>query len=210
MVAVVNTLAVSTVHVAAQRVGTSWPWYIIRGAGFTAAGLLVLLMLSGIGQFTGIIYRWVEPIKMWAIHKAMAIALLVAIVVHVGFLLIDKFVPFSLVQVLVPFTSHYNNGTSIYGLAFGSLAVAFGILAAYLVMIVIASSLGWIDTKTKRWRVLHYLNYAIVLLVFLHALYVGSDLRYGMFRELWVLLGMVVLVAIVARIWRAGVIRRSK
>ena len=43
----------SVVSIASHRVVTSWPWYIVRGAGFVAAGLIVLLMLSGIGQGLG-------------------------------------------------------------------------------------------------------------------------------------------------------------
>ena len=57
-------IATSTVHVVVQRVSASWPWYIIRGAGFVAAGLLILLMLSGIGQVTGITYRFIEPVML--------------------------------------------------------------------------------------------------------------------------------------------------
>jgi len=46
-------------------------------------GLLILLMLSGIGQVTGLTYKIVEPVKAWVIHKALALALCGAIVVHV-------------------------------------------------------------------------------------------------------------------------------
>ena len=48
----VSLAATDTVHVVTNRLSTSWPWYIIRAAGFISAGLLVLLMLSGIGQVT--------------------------------------------------------------------------------------------------------------------------------------------------------------
>jgi hypothetical protein len=71
-------LAVSSIHIATHRVASSWPWYIIRAAGFTAAGLIILLMLSGIGQVTGFTYRFIAPIKAWAIHKALALALCIA------------------------------------------------------------------------------------------------------------------------------------
>jgi hypothetical protein len=201
-------LATSAVNIATQRVGASWPWYIIRGAGFVAAGLLILLMLSGIGQVTGIIYNFIEPITAWAIHKALAYALCVSIAVHAGFLLIDKYVHFSLLQVLVPFASHYNNGTKLGGVPLGALAVTLGITAMYGIAIVIASSLGWIDTKKKAWRKLHYLSYAVAFLVFLHALYIGSDLKYGTFRKAWIAVGFIVALAVVVRLWRAGTVKK--
>jgi len=202
-------VAASTAHIITQRVATSWPWYIIRAAGFISAGLLVLLMISGIGQVTGITYRFIEPVKAWAIHKAMALALCASIAVHVGFLLIDHFVPFSLTQILVPFASHYNNGTKMLGLPLGGIAITLGILAMYCVAIVVASSLGWIDSKKKTWRKLHYINYAIVFLVFLHALYAGSDLKYGIFRKAWIALGIIVAIAVVLRLWRAGTMKKQ-
>ncbi len=200
--------AATAVSVATQRVETSWPWYIIRGAGFVAAGLLILLIISGIGQVTGIIYRFIEPIKAWALHKILAYALCASIAVHIGFLLIDKFVPFSLIQLFVPFASTYNNGTSFIGLPLGILAITFGILAMYGVVIVVASSLGWIDTKKRAWKRLHYVSYAIAVLIFIHALYIGSDLKYGVFRQAWIAVGFVVAAAIIIRLWRAGTIKR--
>jgi hypothetical protein len=87
--------AASTVSEAGKRVGAEWTWYVIRAAGFTAAGLIVLLMLSGIGHVTGFTFRFIEPIKAWLIHKALAYALCVAIAIHIGFLLIDHYIHFS-------------------------------------------------------------------------------------------------------------------
>ncbi|HEY8998779.1 MAG TPA: hypothetical protein VIM53_00490 [Candidatus Saccharimonadales bacterium] len=194
----------------AARISESWTWYVIRAAGFVAAGLLILLMLSGIGQVTGLLYKFIDPIKAWAIHKALAFALCGAIVVHVGFLLIDQYLPFSLVQVLVPFASHYSNHTTLLGLSLSGIAVALGVLAMYGVAIVVLSSLGWIDTKKGVWRKLHYLNYFIILAVFVHALGTGSDLKYGLFRSAWTFVGFILLLAVVSRLWRAGTLRRKK
>lgn len=192
----------------ASSFSTAWPWYIIRGSGFVAAGLLILLMLSGIGQVTGFTYRFLEPVKAWAVHKAMALALCFAIVLHGGFLLVDHFVSFSLAQILVPLQSHYTNGTKLWGIALGSLAVSLGILAMYGVALIVATSLGWIDTHKKTWRWVHYLSYFVMFAVFVHALYVGSDLRYGTFRAAWVGLILLVALAVISRLARAGSLRK--
>ncbi len=203
-----DLLANNAVQVASQRVGTSWPWYVIRAAGFVSAGLIALLMLSGIGQVTGITYRFLEPVKAWALHKAMALALCVSLAIHIGFLLLDHFVKFSLVQLFVPFLNRYNNKTELLGLPLGWAAVAFGVLAMYGIAIIVLSSLGWIDTKKGAWRKLHYLSYVVAIFVFLHALYAGSDVQYGIFRAAWMLLGLIVVIGIVSRLWRAGSTRR--
>lgn len=204
-----SILATSTVHIATQRVEADWKWYIIRAAGFVAAGLLILLMLSGIGQVTGFTYRFLEPVKAWTVHKAMAIALCVSITIHGSFLLIDNYLPFSLTQILLPFASHYNNGTKLLGIPLGALAVTMGILAMYGVAIIVASSLGWINTRKGRWRILHYLSYVVMFLVFLHALYIGSDLKYGVFREAWVVIGFVLLIGVLSRLRRVGSLRHK-
>lgn len=206
MIAGAHVLAVSSVHIAAQRVGATWPWYVVRGAGFAAAGLLVLLMLSGIGQVTGLTYRLIEPIKAWAIHRAMAIALCFAIALHIGFLLVDHYVRFSLTQILVPFASHYKRSS---GVPLGSLWVACGVLAMYGIAIVVASSLFWMNSHKRTWKLLHYINYAVMLLIFFHALYAGSDLAYGLFRLAWMATGAVLLLGIVSRLWRMGTMQHK-
>jgi DMSO/TMAO reductase YedYZ heme-binding membrane subunit len=203
-------VADSTVHVALQRASASWPWYVIRAAGFTAAGLLFLLMLSGIGQVTGLTYRFLAPIKAWALHKALAIALCVAVVIHGGLLLIDNYIRFSVPDILVPFVSHYNNKSQLLGLPFSDLAIGFGILAAYGIAVIVLSSLSWIDTKKGAWKNLHYLSYGVVVLVFLHALYAGTDLRYGAFRAIWMLVGFIVLLGIISRLARRGSMAHTK
>jgi predicted ferric reductase len=201
--------ATTTTRIIAKRVAASWPWYAIRAAGFVAAGLLVVLMLSGIGQVTGYSYRFIDPIKAWAIHKALAIALCIGIAIHGGALLLDHYVPFSLQKLLIPFVSNYNNGTKILGLSLGALAVAFGIFAMYGVAIIVLSSLGWIDSKAKVWRKLHYISYLVAIFVFLHGAYTGTDLKYGLFRAAWIGLGLLVVVGIIARIWRAGTTKKG-
>lgn len=213
MVSIITTaathiLAASEVHAAATRVGSVWEWYVIRAAGFTAAGLLILLMLSGIGQVTGYTYRFLEPIKAWAVHKAMALALCAAILVHVIFLVLDHYITFSVPQVLIPFLSRYSNRSSLFGVGLSTIGVASGILAAYGVLAIVLSSLYWKETKRKTWRWLHYLSYFVILAVFLHALGTGSDLRYGLFRTTWVAAFLVLLLAVVSRLWHAGTLRK--
>jgi len=205
-----NILALTSLKAASSRVETSWKWYVIKAAGFVAAGLLMLLIISGIGQVTGYTYRFIEPVKAWALHKAMALALVVTIIIHITFLVLDNFIKFSIPQVIFPFLSHYSNKTTFAGLALGGLAVTFGVLAMYGVFIIVLTSLGWIDSKKRAWHYTHYLGYLVVLSVFLHGLYIGTDLRYGTFRKLWILAGVIVAFAVGLRLLRARVLKKDK
>ena len=204
-----QSFATSTTQIIVNRFDMSWQWYIIRGAGFVAAALVILLMLSGIGQVTGITYRFIEPIKAWAIHKDMALALLASVAIHVIFIFFDHFVSFTIPQLTIPFLSHVNNGTGFAGFALGSLAVTFGIFATYGIIIIIASSLGWIDKHKSIWRNLHYFSYVVIVLVFLHGLYSGTDLRYGTFRAAWVAMGGIVVIGIFMRLRRVSSLKQT-
>jgi hypothetical protein len=183
------------------RAKSSWPWYITRAAGFVAAFSLVLLMLSGIGFITGASFKFLEPLTAWATHKAVAYVFGVSIVVHVVALLFDRYVPFSIAQALVPFLSNYHELT-IAGYHFGSMFVALGIIASYLVLAIILTSILWIDKKPHTWKLFHFLAYFTMIFVFIHALYLGTDLVHGIFRILWIGLGLGVAVAIVYRLRR--------
>jgi hypothetical protein len=200
------------VHDASHRLSTAWKWYVVRGAGFLSVGLLILLMVSGIGLVTGYTYKLFEPTKAWIIHKALAFALCAAIATHVVFLVLDKVVPFSIPQVLIPFISTYKR-ISLGGVPLGSLWVALGILAMYGTVIVVISSLGylgWMEKKKKIWRIVHYISYLVMLFAFLHALYLGTDLAKGLLRIIWIIIGVLLLVAVVIRLMRVGMLKSSK
>lgn len=187
---------------------SAFPWYIIRVSGLLGVGLMGLLMLSGIGQVTGLTYRFIEPLKAWAIHKALALGLVAVIAVHVLTLLVDSYMPFSLKQILVPFASSYTNKTTILGVSLGSWGITLGILAMYGLIIVVASSLGWIDSKKKAWHWLHYLSYFIMGAALVHALGVGTEFKDGSWRLL-LLAGVVVVgIGVISRLMRAGSLRR--
>lgn len=187
-----------------HKLASSWPWYLSRAAGLVAAVLLLLLALSGIGQLTGFSYRFMEPLLSWSLHRAIAIAFGVSVCIHGLALLLDKFDPYNIFQIIIPFTSPDS------GVHHGSLYTAFGILASYLAAIMIFTSLYWINKKQKWWRLLHYLSYVLVALVFLHGLLLGTDIRHGTLRIIWWLAGTIIFVGILSRLLRAGTIHQAK
>jgi methionine sulfoxide reductase heme-binding subunit len=184
------------------RTKTSWSWYVTRGSGLIAAVSLVLLLISGIGQVTGYTYKFLEPITAWASHRALGIAFGVSVLVHIFSLLFDHFVNFSFWQLFVPWLSNYRP-TTIFGRHAGSIFVALGVLAFYGVVIVIITSLIWVEKKPYTWKMLHLLSYLIILLVFIHALYIGTDLAHGIFRWLWIGAGISIAIATIHRLRRA-------
>jgi hypothetical protein len=188
-----------------NRAKSSWPWYLTRASGLVAAGCLIVLLLSGIGQITGQTFRFLDPLTSWASHRALGIAFSISALVHILSLLFDHFVPFNIWQVLVPWLSDYRP-VHWFGVNIGSIWVAAGVFAMYLVALIMITSLVWVEKKPYLWKLIHYLSYVTILLVFVHALYIGTDLAHGLWRWLWVFANLVIFAAVLSRLWRARTI----
>lgn len=185
-----------------EKAKISWPWYLTRISGLVAAASFVILMLSGIGLLTGHTFSFFEPITAWASHRALGITFSVSVLVHVGSLYFDHFVPFGLTSLLVPFASNYKQ-IDLLGFPVGSLYIALGVLSLYLSIAIVLTSLFMIEKKPRLWKVTHILSYLAMIFVFIHALFLGTDLSSGGLRWLWILLAFIVMYASLARLWRA-------
>ncbi len=188
------------------RAKNSWPWYIVRASGLVAGIALVVLMLSGIGSVTGHSFKFLEPLTAWATHRALGIVLAVSMGTHMIMLLFDHFIPFTIPSLLVPWVSQYKPVT-LFGIHFGSLYVAMGILAFYGALAIVLTSLLWIDKKPKIWKTLHICSYGVIALVFFHALFMGTDTGEGLIRLAWIAGGLTIAIAALARLRRVGTTR---
>jgi sulfoxide reductase heme-binding subunit YedZ len=188
-----------------HRTTSSWSWYLTRASGLIAAAALIVLLLSGIGQITGDTFRFLEPLTAWASHRALGLTFIIAVLVHMFTLLFDHFVPFSLWQILLPWLSSYKPIT-VYGLHLGSLYVALGVVAFYLTLAIVLTSIFWIDKKPYVWKLIHLVSYIVIAMVFIHALYLGTDFAHGIWRWLWIIAVAAVGMASLYRLWRAKTI----
>ncbi len=188
-----------------SRATASWPWYVTRAAGIVAAIALFVLILSGIGLVSGGMFRFLEPLTAWASHRALGITFAVATIIHMSSLLFDHFVSFSVADLFIPWLSTYKPVT-IAGLQLGSLFVALGVLAFYGAALIMITSFTWIDKKPRFWKITHFMSYFILVLVFVHALYLGTDFAEGGMRLLLVAIGLLIGLALLYRLWRAKTI----
>ncbi len=188
-----------------SRTKSSWPWYVARGSGLIAAISLVILLLSGIGLVTGYTFRFLEPLTAWASHRALGIVFGISVLLHMFSLMFDHFIPFSFLELLVPWLSDYKPAT-IFGIELGSLYVALGVLAFYGAFVVVLTSLLWVEKKPYVWKLIHLLSYLVMLFVFVHALYLGTDLMHGVWRYIWIISGFSISIAVLHRLWRAKTI----
>lgn len=188
-----------------KRAEASWPWYVTRASGIVAAAALFILILSGIGLVSGGMFRFLEPLTAWASHRALGITFAVASLIHMSSLLFDHFVSFSVLDLFVPWLSTYKPVT-IAGIQLGSLFVALGVLSFYGAALIIITSLAWIDKKPKFWKIMHFMSYVVLLFVYVHALYLGTDFAGGIMRLILVAIGFIIALALLYRLWRAKTI----
>jgi len=98
------------------------------------------------------------------VHRFLAILTGVFLGLHVGALLVDRVVPFGVLQVLVPFTSSYR--------PFG---VGLGVVAAELLVAVAVSNALRQHLPYRFWRRTHYLTIVVWLAASAHLMLVGTD-----------------------------------
>jgi predicted ferric reductase len=106
----------------------------------------------------------VSPAWQLDLHRFLGGLAVVFMGVHVVALLLDSYVQFSLVDVLVPFASSWH-----------PLWVAWGIVAMYLALAVEITSLLRRQLPAKVWRRTHMLSLPLLLLATVHFIVAGTD-----------------------------------
>ncbi len=168
-------------------------WIILRAAGIGAYLMLFLSVCWGLIGTTGVLGKRVSKASAIAVHQFMSTAGLVLLGVHVGGLLIDSFMPFAPVDVLVP--GHTT---------FKPVAVAFGIVGMYAFVFVVVTS--WLRRRigTTWWRRTHLLAVPTFTLAMIHGVFSGTDsVRAGMWW-LYAVTALVVVFLVVVRGLTAG------
>ena len=138
-------------------------WYFARSAGIVAYLLLSASVLLGVLMAGRSTFRW-PKFAVEEVHRFLAILTGVFIVLHGGSLLLDRVVPISLGQELVPFTSPYR-----------PLPVGLGVCAMELMAAVGITNALRTRLPYTTWRTLHYLTLPAWLFASLHGVLAGTD-----------------------------------
>jgi methionine sulfoxide reductase heme-binding subunit len=139
-------------------------WIVARAAGLVAFGLLTLSVWLGLAMSTRILgVRRQKALLGW--HRTLVWTGLSMLGLHVGAVLLDPVLHFSLASILVPFAAPWRPA-----------AIAAGVVAGWLsLMLAVSFRLRkWIGQRG--WRRLHYASFASFGLALAHALMSGTDL----------------------------------
>ncbi|MEI7622343.1 MAG: ferric reductase-like transmembrane domain-containing protein [Actinomycetes bacterium] len=161
--------------------GSVW-WYVARSSGLVAWGLAALAVLWGLLLSTKVMGRKVRPNWLLDLHRFLGGLTVVFIAIHLVSLVLDPYVDFGAIQILVPFASTWK-----------PLAVAWGVVAFYLLLAVELTSLLRNRIPKRWWRAVHFSSYAIFVLGTVHLLTAGTDRHSPIL--LWTVAGLSAAVA---------------
>jgi len=139
-------------------------WYITRASGLVAYILLWLSTLWGLAISSKLFDPHLLRSYTYDFHEFLSILAIGFLTVHLSVLTLDHYLPFSVTQVLVPFTSTYR-----------PLWVGIGVIAFYLTLVVTVTFYLRRYIGVRAFRLIHGLSMIAYLGATLHAIYAGTD-----------------------------------
>lgn len=139
-------------------------WILARASGLVAYALLTSSVLAGLVLKARPFGTSLRPASVTDLHRFLALLGLGALSLHALALLLDRTVPISVADLLVPGIAPYR-----------PLWTGLGVLAAELMVLVYASFSLRSRIGARNWRRLHWATYLVFALATLHGLAAGTD-----------------------------------
>lgn len=163
-------------------------WIVLRAAGVGAYVMLFLSVAWGLASTTTPFGKRISKPSSTLVHQFMSTCGLFLVGIHLAGLLVDRFVRFDALDLLVPMRSPYR-----------PFAVTLGITAMYATVVVVVTS--WLRKRigTTAWRRTHLLAVPAFTLSLLHGMFAGTDSAMPWMWWTYVVTGLIVLFLIVVR-----------
>jgi sulfoxide reductase heme-binding subunit YedZ len=163
-------------------------WIILRAAGIGSYIALWLAVDWGLIATTSLVTKRVSKPTSTLFHGVVASAGLALLAIHLGGLLIDTFMPFGPLDLLIPMRATYR-----------TLAVTFGVVAMYAMVLILVTS--WIRKRlsTKLWRAIHLLAIPAFTLALAHGVFAGTDSSRPWMFAIYVVTGVLTLFLVIVR-----------
>jgi DMSO/TMAO reductase YedYZ heme-binding membrane subunit len=137
---------------------------VIRGSGIAAYALLSASVIWGLLVSSKVLGRLVKAKGLTFLHESLGISALVATAVHVGYVSVHEFLPFTWGEILVPGTSEWR-----------PLPIAMGTMALYGLIIVVVSFYVRRFIGQKWWRIIHFGAFGVFVASLIHGVMAGTD-----------------------------------
>ena len=139
-------------------------WYTARAGGIVAWALLAASVVWGLWLSGRVRPFGARPAWILDLHRFLGGLATIFVGVHVGSILLDSYTSFGLTDVLVPFSSSWH-----------PLAVAWGVVAMYVLVAVELTSLARNRLPQRLWRIIHVAALPLFVLSTIHYVAAGTD-----------------------------------
>ncbi|HYR13636.1 MAG TPA: ferric reductase-like transmembrane domain-containing protein, partial [Mycobacterium sp.] len=142
-------------------------WYATRGAGVVSLVLLTGVVVLGIVS----VMRW--QTDSWprflttGLHRNLALATLIFLTIHIVTAVVDPFTALGWQAAVIPFSSSYRR-----------LWLGLGVVAVYLLVAIVVTSLLRPFFGHSAWRAVHWLTYLMWPVAVIHGIGTGTDPRF--------------------------------
>lgn len=140
------------------------PWYFVRSSGTVAYLLLAGSTVWGLLLSTKIIKEHIPAAISLAMHNLFSWLAIALSGLHALALLFDSYYNYTLTNIAIPFTGPYR-----------PVWVGLGTIGLYLMFVTTISFNFRKQIGQKNWRKLHYLTFAVFVLVTAHGVMAGTD-----------------------------------
>jgi methionine sulfoxide reductase heme-binding subunit len=139
-------------------------WYVTRSAAIIAYLLLWLSTAWGLAVPSRIIQPVLEQTYTFDFHQTISLLSIGFALLHILVLTIDRYLPYSTLQILIPFLSPYR-----------PLWVGIGVISFYIILLVTVTFYLRTRIGMNTFRAIHIFSLLGYLGVTLHGFYSGTD-----------------------------------
>jgi len=165
-------------------------WFLSRASALVAMGLLWASMMLGVGITNKMARLWPGAPAAFALHEYLSLLGLGFAAFHGLILLGDHYSNFSLLQILVPFTTQN----------YYPFWVGMGQLGFYIWLLLILSFYVRNRIGQKFWRLLHFTSFMAYAAAIVHGIASGTDSSLGWVQGFYWITGASFLFLLTYRI----------
>ena len=157
-------------------------WYVTRASGLVAYLLLWFSMVLGLAVTSKYLDHALDRVFTYDFHQFISLLSIAFVAVHIIVLMFDRYLPYSIWQILIPFISPYR-----------PFWVGIGVIGFYLIILVTVTFYLRNKIGGRAFRLIHILSLVGYLGATLHGIYSGTDTSLPTMQVLYKGTGLVVL-----------------
>lgn len=173
-------------------------WNLLRAAGIGSYVMLFASIAWGLFGTTTLWGRLASKVSATLIHQFFSTVGMLLLGAHLALLYVDPWMPFDARSLFVPMASEYR-----------PLAIAMGIVAMYLAVVVIVTSWVRKGIGPKVWRAIHLSSIPMFCLMLLHGLLAGTDAQRPWMWSTYIVTGAAIVFLLFLRAFTARPARNA-